>query len=164
MAEGPCMVTVQWLDACIYWSLTLPAVHTSTTITVNLCEARLITADTVPPVPKFPPSVCSSPHIAVSPVIQSPSGTLGWTPRPIASSQQPVYYAPNWQPPQKSVYHLHARTSSWDETIVYDHLDQQFFFSGHGQTPTTSKPPLMWLTKVSVVTQSLLMNPCNTIF
>ena len=102
------MVTIQWLDACIYWSLPLPAVHTITTITVKLREARLVTKNTVPPVPKVPPSVRSSPHMAASPMIQSQSGTHGGTPRLIANSQKPVYYAPKWQPPQKSADHLHA--------------------------------------------------------
>ena len=84
------MVTVQWLDSCNYWSLPLPAVRTSMSITVKLREGRLITGDTVPPVPKVPPSVRSSPHMAASPVIYSPSGTPGGTPKLIASSQKPV--------------------------------------------------------------------------
>ena len=39
-------VTICWLDACIYQSLPLPAVHMSTTITVKQHEARLITEHT----------------------------------------------------------------------------------------------------------------------
>ena len=84
------MVSVQWLDSCIYWSLPLPAVRTSMSITVELREGRLITGDTVAPVPKVPPSVRSSPHMSASPVIHSQSGTPGGTPKLIASSQKPV--------------------------------------------------------------------------
>ena len=84
------MVSVQWLDSCIYWSLPLPAVRTSMSITVKLREGRLITGDTVAPVPKVPPSVRSSPHMAASPVIHSQSGTPGGTPKLIASNQKPV--------------------------------------------------------------------------
>ena len=79
------MVTVQWLDACIYRSLPLPAVHTSTTITVKLHGARLITEETVPLVPGVPHAVRSSAHKAASPVIHSPSGIPGGRPRLIAS-------------------------------------------------------------------------------
>ena len=82
------MVTVHWLDACIYRSLPLPAAHTSMTTTVKR-EARL-TEDTVPPLPEVPPFVHSSPHMAISSVTQSQSGTPGGTPRLIASSQKPL--------------------------------------------------------------------------
>ena len=58
---------------------------------VSNCEARLITEDTVPPVPRVSPSVRSSSHMAASPVIQSQSGTPGGMPRLVASSQKPVY-------------------------------------------------------------------------
>ena len=48
------------------------------------------------------------------------SRTPDRTPRPIASSQKPVYDAANWQPPPKSADHLHAQKRSRDETIVSD--------------------------------------------
>ena len=92
------MVTVQWLDACIYRSLPLPAVHTSTTITVKLHGARLIIEDTVPPVPGVPHSVCSSAHMAASPVIHSPSGTLAGR--------------LDWYPAARSLLHCSILTTS----------------------------------------------------
>ena len=69
--DGEAMVTVEWLDVCIYRPLPLPAVHTSMTITVKRHEARVITEDTVPPVPEVRHSVRSSPHLAASLVIHS---------------------------------------------------------------------------------------------
>ena len=62
----------------------LPAVHTITTISGKQREARLVTEDTVSPYPEVPPSVCSPPHTASSPVIQSKSGAHGGSPWPIA--------------------------------------------------------------------------------
>ena len=81
------MVTAHWLDACIYRSLPLPAAHSTMTTTVKR-EARLITEDTVPPLSEVPPFAHSSPHMAISSVTQSQSGTPGGTPRLIASSPE----------------------------------------------------------------------------
>ena len=80
------MVTIHWIDACIYRSLPLLAVHTGTTITVKHSEARLIMEDSVPPEPEVSPSGRSSPHMAASSVVQSQSVM----PRPIASSRNPL--------------------------------------------------------------------------
>ena len=97
--------------------LPLPVAHTSTIITVKRREARLVTEDTVPPVPAVPPS-------AASPVIQSQSETPGGTPRPIASSQKPVYNAPNWLPP-KSADHLHE--PRWNDSIRINCLSSRLW-------------------------------------
>ena len=56
--------------------------------------------------------------MAGSPVIQGQSETSGRTPRPIASSQKPIFNAPSWQTPPNSSDHLHTQTRSRDETIV----------------------------------------------
>ena len=101
-------------------------------ITVKLCEVRLVTENTVPPMPEVPPSVHSPTHTAASLVIQSQSEIPGRTPRWIASSHKPVYNATNWQPLPNSVDHLHAQTRSQDETIVPDHLDWLSVFLGCG--------------------------------
>ena len=135
------MVTILGLDTRIYQSLPFPAAHTNTTITVKQRKVRLITEDTVPPVSEFRNSVHSPTHTAVSPVIQSQSGTPGGTTKPIASSQNPVYNAPNWQPPPKSTDHLHAQSRSRDETIVPDHSVSLSVFLGCGRTSTTSPTP-----------------------
>ena len=82
------------LDARIYQSLPLPATHTNTGITVKQHEVRLITKDTVPPVPVV--------RFSVS--------------------------LPNDCP--------------WPFGLTV--------FSGCGQIPPTSTPPLMWPTSVSV--------------
>ena len=58
-------------------------------ITVKQCETRLISEDTVVPVPEVPLFVRSPAHTAASPVIQRHSWAPGGTPRPVASSQQP---------------------------------------------------------------------------
>ena len=65
------------------------------------------------------PTFCACfPHMAGSPVIQGQSETSGRTPRPIASSQKPIFNAPSWQTPPNSSDHLHTQTRSRDETIV----------------------------------------------
>ena len=64
--------------------------------------------DTVPPVTDVPHSARSPSHTVASPVIQSQSKKPWGSHSPIASSQKPVYNAPNWQPPPKCANHLHA--------------------------------------------------------
>ena len=145
------------LDAHIYQFLPLPAAHTSTTITVEQRDARLITEDTVQRVPKFPPSVRSPWHSAVSPLILNLSRVHVGTPNPIASLQKPIYNAPNWQHPPRSADDLYAQTRSQDKTIAPDSSDQLSVFSGCGQTPTTPMPSLMWLTNVSRLRHKLLL-------
>ena len=73
-------VTARGLGACIYQSHPLPAAHAITTIIVKQCEARLITEDTVLPMPEVSPSVRSPAHTVASPGIQSQSGTSVGTP------------------------------------------------------------------------------------
>ena len=80
----PQWVNIRGLDACIYQSPPLPVEHRSMTISVKQCEAGLITEDRVPPVHEVPLSVHSPRHMVAMPMIQSQSGTLGGTPRPIA--------------------------------------------------------------------------------
>ena len=116
------MVTVRWLDARIYLSHTLPALHASKTITVKQHEAKLITEDTVPPVPEVLPSVRSPPHAAASPVIQSQSGTPDGTPRPKACLQCSEIGG--------SFPH---KTRSQYETPFPIHSDQLSVFSGCSQ-------------------------------
>ena len=52
-----------------------------------------------------------------SPGIRSQYWTPGGRPRAMANSQVPVYNAPNWQPPPKSVDNLHMQTRCWDEMM-----------------------------------------------
>ena len=92
-------------------SLPLPAALTSTTITVEQHEARLITEDIRHSLTDDPLSVRTPPHTAS----QSQSGTPGGTPRLISSSQKPVYNALNWQPTMKLADHLHSQTRRWND-------------------------------------------------
>ena len=114
MNEGPRLSSVGWMHACISLSPWLWRTQTWPSH-----EARLISEDTVPPVPEAPTSVRPSTHTAASPVIRSQPGTPGGTARPIVSSQKPVYNAPNWQSPPKSADLPHTQTRS-RETIVPD--------------------------------------------
>ena len=58
--------------------------------------------DIVPPVTEVPYSARFPSHTAASPVIKSQSETPGGSHSPIASSQKPVYNAPDWQLPQNA--------------------------------------------------------------
>ena len=151
------MVTAHWLDACIYWSLPLPAAHTSMTTTVKR-EARLITEDTVPPLSEVPPFLQSSPHMAISSVTQSQSGTPGRTPRLIASSQKTLPCSELTTSSETGG--SSPRTNEqlgWKD--VNDYQDYLFVYSGCGQTPPTSKSPLMWPTNVLVASQNFADEP-----
>ena len=118
------MVTIQRLNACIYWFLPcLQCTRARPSLWNCVKRDSSLKAQCLHPVPEVPPSLCSSPQMAASPVIQSQSRTPGRAPRPIANSQKPICHTLNRQSPQKPTDHLHAQTSSWDETIVYDHSD-----------------------------------------
>ena len=138
--------------------LPFPVAHTVRTIAVKQREARLITENKVPPVPEVLPFVRFASHTMTSPVIQSLSGTLGWTPKPIVSSLKPVYNGPNWQTPLTPVY-LYVQTS-WDKMIVPNHSNQVFVFLRCDLTPPTSTPTFMWRilwpTSVSVALQNFV--------
>ena len=89
---GATVFTIRRLNAHIYLFLAFPR---RTRHTVKQREARLITDDTVPPVPEVSPSVRSLTHTAASQRIQSQSGTPGGTPRLITGpgefpTQRPV--------------------------------------------------------------------------
>ena len=139
-------VSVHGLDARIYQFLPLPAAHTSTTISIKPCEARLITEDTVPPGSEVPHSVRSPQHMAASPVIQSqcvtPGGTLRSTARNLFTMLRIRRIISTC---------IRGAEMKWLSLTVQINC---LVFSGFAQNLPTSTPPLMWPTTVSVALQT----------
>ena len=106
----------------------------------------MVTAEgALSPVPEVSPSMCSYPHTAVIPVIPSQFAISGGTPRPIASSQKPVYNTLNWQHSPKSADHLHVQTNNRDETIVSDLSDH---LSSRAVVRLLWSPLLCWCKRI----------------
>ena len=158
------MVTVQWLDSCIDWSLPLPEVHRSMSITVKLREGRLIIGDTVPPVPKVPPSVRSSPHMAASPVIHSQSGTPGGTPKLMARSQKPVTLLQTDNIlKNRRIISMHRWAAGMKRLSMTIWINSS---SSWAMVTLLQLPSLHWCGRpmFRLCCKILLTNPCNTTF
>ena len=154
------MVTVQWLDSCNYWSLPLPVVRTSMSITVKLREGRLITGDTVPPVP----FVRSSQHMAASPVIHSQSGTPGGTPKLIANSQKPVALLQTDNILRnRRIISMHRRAAGMKRLSMTIWINS---LSSWAVVTLLQLPNLHWCGRpmFRLCSKILLTNPCNTTF
>ena len=162
--DSGAMVTFQWLDPYIYWSLPLPVVRTSMTITVKLCEGRLITGDTAPPVPKVPPSVRSSPHMAASPVIHIQSETPGGTPKLIASSLKPVALLQTDNILRnRRIISMHRRAAGIKRLSMTIWINSS---SSWAVVTLLQLPSLHWCGQpmFRLCCKILLTNPCNTTF